>query len=1013
MAEELIYKVKVTGTDQVKKLEKAVTEAGNPIRRTTNYMQDMNRELEVMRGEMMRNVVGSDKYNKALARASEIQTKLNDTNKKVNAGVRDLGQTTRNITGAMAGFAGGFQVVQSAMSLFGIENEETIKTVLKLQQTMSIVQGLGTFAQGIQSMQDLVASFRASAEVASDLSGSMDKTSKSMDNANDSADALDDTVIETSSNLAGATNAADESAKGFNKLANSTMGAKEATLEATKTTLIDNNALIERTKSEIALAKQFGRSAEEIKELEDKLKELTDQQIEHVKATAAASRELRESGETAEKTSKSVEKLDKSTKKLGKSVGSFGVSILKSLGTMAAFLAIIWGITEAITALTKWLSRVPEDVKIDIELNSTVQEQIAKDRLEIRKYASDLRRATIKGDKEQIESLRNIGKERRNLTDIQLDQIVETEDGWIQAFKNYLEIAERTYKAEALMKMKIDAEMTRDAAQFAAEAKFKGSTGKDDLSGKAGSFWEGKVTWERLEAMAGDKRWLQKNLNNLYTMGVPQQILDELVARNAAQEIIDNLPEIDYEGLDFGSYKETKQPKRGKVSPGAAPDGSVKTPNKVENDMEVQYLKRRNVLVRELLEEELVIYEENMRRKDVTVSDSLVKHTKYQIKLGEARAKDLENQRGYLQESLDKYEYHYEEELAVQNKQLENAVAAHNMQLDNMREFLAQKDELETENSELRSRRSELDGELDAKEIATIDARLLKIKELRQANVQNIADTQELIALKKEQVKEIENSLTLLNNTPEEIARLKEELDILNLAIADNSRFLVDAMADNMQAMLDQARVYTDTIGQTFGSLESMTNDFMQAEDNKTAKEKNNLELSQEYREADSEQQQQMMYELELANYEAKKKTFETNKAFQIGAVVTQSAANQMDIIKAWLDPKTGGPLSPANIAVAAAATAANVATTIGSVKQISSTSLEKPVPPSGGAGGGAGGVANIALSPNKTGLTSKEENLNSMYKSGKSEEKDTVVKVSEINNVQNRVKVRERNSSY
>ena len=155
-----------------------------------------------------------------------------------------------------------------------------------------------------------------------------------------------------------------------------------------------------------------------------------------------------------------------------------------------------------------------------------------------------------------------------------------------------------------------------------------------------------------------------------------------------------------------------------------------------------------------------------------------------------------------------------------------------------------------------------------------------------------------------------------------------------------------------------------------------------------------------------------MVYELELANYEAKKKTFETNKAFQIGQVVATSAANQMDIIKAWLDPKTGGPLSPANIAVAAAATAANVATTIASLRQISSTTLEKPVQPNNNSGNGAGS-SNISLNPHKTSLTSKEENLNSMYRSSMGESENTIVKVSEINNVQKRVQVREKNSSY
>ena len=377
MAEELIYKVKVTGTDQVKKLEKAVTEAGNPIRRTTNYMQDMNRELEVMRGEMMRNVVGSDKYNRALARASEIQTKLNDTNKKVNAGVRDLGQTTKNITGTMVGMAGGFQVVQSAMSLFGIENEETIKTVLKLQQTMSIVQGMASFAQGISNAQDLLANFRASnnqtIEVAADLSGSMDNTGKSMDGASDSAEGLSDTVIETSSNLAGATNAADETSKGMGNLNNTFKGLTGRnkdlmdSLSATggKFTLIKDSIAktnVKLLENDLAILKS-GEDFESLNNITDKVIKANGGHEKSIESIIAAMEKeidlnkaivesekakVKEQIKLNTKTTKSNEELAKAYNEVGKSsekgslgIGNFTKSIVKSLATMGVFLLAI------------------------------------------------------------------------------------------------------------------------------------------------------------------------------------------------------------------------------------------------------------------------------------------------------------------------------------------------------------------------------------------------------------------------------------------------------------------------------------------------------------------------------------------------------------------------------------------------------------------------------------------------------------------------------------------------
>jgi hypothetical protein len=109
---------------------------------------------------------------------------------------------------------------------------------------------------------------------------------------------------------------------------------------------------------------------------------------------------------------------------------------------------------------------------------------------------------------------------------------------------------------------------------------------------------------------------------------------------------------------------------------------------------------------------------------------------------------------------------------------------------------------------------------------------------------------------------------------------------------------------------------------------------------------------------------------------------------------------------------KDGGVLNPIAVAALAAGTIANLATSIGSIAQIKSTSLDAPIPP-GSSNSSAGVIKPVALNPNKTALTSKEENLNMMYQSGKNASSESVVRVSDINKVQNKVSVREKNSSY
>ena len=68
------------------------------------------------------------------------------------------------------------------------------------------------------------------------------------------------------------------------------------------------------------------------------------------------------------------------------------------------------------------------------------------------------------------------------------------------------------------------------------------------------------------------------------------------------------------------------------------------------------------------------------------------------------------------------------------------------------------------------------------------------------------------------------------------------------MAIAENSEFLATSLDENMRAMLDTATFYISSIGDAFNGLQNLTQGFMDAEDNKTAKLKNNLERSDEYK---------------------------------------------------------------------------------------------------------------------------------------------------------------------
>lgn len=210
-------------------------------------------------------------------------------------------------------------------------------------------------------------------------------------------------------------------------------------------------------------------------------------------------------------------------------------------------------------------------------------------------------------------------------------------------------------------------------------------------------------------------------------------------------------------------------------------------------------------------------------------------------------------------------------------------------------------------------------------------------------------------------------------------------------------------------ASFDDISKGIEQVGKTLSGLSSISDSMMQVIDNKTNHEKNQLELSDEYQKASNEKQQKMMYDLDKKNYASKKKLFDLKKAFDIGVVAVEAASSEMGAVKNLIG--NGGAISPVAWVAFAAETAMIAGTSIASIAEISSRQLDAPVPPNSSTGSSSSSTA-VALNPQQTAMTSREENLNMMQSSNK-QTISTFVKVSEINEVQNKVAVLESENRY
>ena len=109
---------------------------------------DYKNQLKLAKQELAQLTEGTDAYNKKLAECAEIAHNMKEQQTLIKNSSKDLGDQLANATQIGTGMVAGFSALNAAMGLFGKESKDVQKTMLKVQQSMALVQGL----QGMEGM---------------------------------------------------------------------------------------------------------------------------------------------------------------------------------------------------------------------------------------------------------------------------------------------------------------------------------------------------------------------------------------------------------------------------------------------------------------------------------------------------------------------------------------------------------------------------------------------------------------------------------------------------------------------------------------------------------------------------------------------------------------------------------------------------------------------------------------------------------------------------------------------
>lgn len=121
---------------------KIINDVANKTERLSTQLRNLKNELSVLSAEGKEN---TDEFKAMTAQTIQLQKQIDDT----SARVKTLASNTRGLDVALSlasGVAGGFAVAQGAAALFGTENEELQRTLLRVQAALSILNGLQAIA---------------------------------------------------------------------------------------------------------------------------------------------------------------------------------------------------------------------------------------------------------------------------------------------------------------------------------------------------------------------------------------------------------------------------------------------------------------------------------------------------------------------------------------------------------------------------------------------------------------------------------------------------------------------------------------------------------------------------------------------------------------------------------------------------------------------------------------------------------------------------------------------------
>ena len=214
--------------------------------RSENSINSLNKEIKDLKKALGDLTIGTEEYIRVQTELAEKQSRLKEINSSLKAEARTTVRRLETMQRSASGLASAYSALNAAMALSGKAGANFEKTLTKIQSGIAIAQGLGGLKDFIQEIPNLIDDFKSLGNVVASFFGKFNK----------SLDPLDSRLSKTAEKLTGLK--VPEAGKG-SVSASATSGA------GSKVIVQQTQALAQQQKTIVPLNDQWNKYNEQLK----------------------------------------------------------------------------------------------------------------------------------------------------------------------------------------------------------------------------------------------------------------------------------------------------------------------------------------------------------------------------------------------------------------------------------------------------------------------------------------------------------------------------------------------------------------------------------------------------------------------------------------------------------------------------------------------------------------------------------------------------------------------------